>query len=75
MANKLMKINPLILQWARKKANLSEALLARTLGISTHTYLEWESGQSKPTMRQLYRIAFALRCPVMVFMCLGIVNR
>jgi transcriptional regulator with XRE-family HTH domain len=63
-----------MLEWARKRARYSEDLLARKIGVPVRTYEEWESGRSTPTLRELRKLALFLRCPVMVFLCLGALN-
>lgn len=60
-----------MLEWARKKACFTDSVAARKIGVSIQKYREWESGQSAPSTSQLRRIACALKCPVMVFLCLG----
>ncbi len=70
----IIKINPEILEWARRKAYLSESGLARMVDVPLQKYLEWESGRSCPTRNELIRIALALRCPITVFLCLGVFN-
>ncbi|MGA3174365.1 MAG: helix-turn-helix transcriptional regulator [Syntrophorhabdales bacterium] len=72
MKSNLMRINPKVLEWARKRARLSQDSLAGMIGVSKQRYLEWESGRSLPSAGELNRIAFHLRCPVLVFLCLGV---
>ncbi len=69
-----IKVNPKILEWARRKAHLSQTALARMVGVPVQEYGEWESGNSYPTKKELFRIALALRCPITVFLCLGVFN-
>jgi DNA-binding transcriptional regulator YiaG len=70
-----IKINPRILEWARRKAYLTESGLARSVGVSIQKYREWEAGRAYPSRTELTRLALALKCPAMVFVCLGVLNR
>ncbi len=74
MRSNLIKINPKVLEWARKKARLSQDLLAQKVGVKRNKYLEWELGQSFPDMHELHKIALHLRCPVLIFLCLGVLR-
>ncbi len=74
MKRTIVKINPGILAWARRKAYLSQSALARMIDVPLQKYGEWESGRSCPTRGELLRIALALRCPITIFLCLGVFN-
>jgi DNA-binding XRE family transcriptional regulator len=74
MKSGITKINPKMLQWARRKACFTDSIAAYKIGVSIQKYREWESGQSVPSTSQLRRIACALKCPVMVFLCLGLLK-
>ncbi len=53
-------INPTILTWARDRLNYTPEDLAKRAGTSEERYVEWESGESRPTFRQLSSVAKAL---------------
>jgi transcriptional regulator with XRE-family HTH domain len=74
MHNDLIKVNPKVLEWARKKACFSQSLLARKIGVSIQKYLDWLSGRSSPNMGELCKIALQLRCPVLIFLCMGVLE-
>lgn len=48
----------------RQKAELSQAELAKKLGVTQGTVSQWESGQILPATAKLVKIAEALRCTV-----------
>lgn len=51
------KVNPRIIAWARERAGLDVAVLARKLAVREERVLGWESGQEQPTFRQARQIA------------------
>lgn len=55
---------PEALAWAREKAGLSQAELARRCGWSRSTICEYEAGTRSATPGNLLKIAEALNCPV-----------
>lgn len=55
---------PKALKWARTKAGLSQARLAREIGVSRSLICEYEAGTRSATPEMLLRIAEALNCPV-----------
>lgn len=67
MARVYANINPTILAWARRRAHLTEADLARKVGTLPSRYREWESGLRKPTLRQLHRLVSVLGEPLQTF--------
>jgi Zn-dependent peptidase ImmA (M78 family)/DNA-binding XRE family transcriptional regulator len=59
------KINPLILQWARRRLGLTEEQLAQKIGLGAkpQRLQAWEKGQDSPTFRQAQMLARALHIP------------
>ncbi|WP_297485952.1 ImmA/IrrE family metallo-endopeptidase [Ferrovum sp.] len=58
-----LPINPVIVEWARKRAGL-------TIEDASHTFKKiagWESGDTSPTYPQLEQMADKFKCPVAVF--------
>ncbi len=62
-----IEINPEVLIWAKKRAHLSEEELARKVAVKVERYLQWEAGESKPTLRQLRKLALSLKRPIQLF--------
>lgn len=62
-------INPEVLSWARKSAGYSQEEAARKLRIKPERYQAWEvaGDETRPTIKQLRRIAKLFRRPVSVF--------
>jgi Zn-dependent peptidase ImmA (M78 family)/transcriptional regulator with XRE-family HTH domain len=56
-----------VLTWARQQAAVTVAELAKRAGVPPATVLEWESGQSCPTLAELRAIAKLLELPMAVF--------
>ncbi|HQE93361.1 MAG TPA: XRE family transcriptional regulator [Anaerolineae bacterium] len=59
------KINPLILQWARRRLDLTEEQLAQKIGLGAkpQRLQVWERGQEFPTFRQAQALAHVLHIP------------
>ena len=59
------KINPLILQWARRRLELTEEQLAQRIGLGAkpQRLQVWERGQEFPTFRQAQALARVLHIP------------
>lgn len=55
---------PSAIAWARKKAGLSQAQLAKRCGFSRSLICEIEGGTRNATPARLNKIAEALNCPV-----------
>lgn len=60
-------INPTILQWARKTAKMTEEQAASKVGVDVERYKSWETGESKPTIRQAQKLAHDFRRPFAIF--------
>lgn len=59
------KINPAILRWARQRLGLTEAEVARKVGLKDRPerLQMWERGENLPTFRQAQELARTLRIP------------
>ncbi len=53
-----------VLSKARKRATLTQAALAKKVGVHQVTIARLETGARRPSMRLLQRLAKALRVPV-----------
>jgi transcriptional regulator with XRE-family HTH domain len=53
--------------WARASAHLDVEEIARVLGVKPARWVEWERGESAPTMVQLRKLADTIRQPIGVF--------
>lgn len=51
------------LKAARKKAGLTQVEVSERMGISKHSYTQWELGYRNPTIKTLKKIASALDIP------------
>lgn len=49
---------------ARKKAGLSQAAVAKEIGVSAAAVCQWETGKTVPDSRKLPRIAALYGCTV-----------
>lgn len=66
MAEKV-KINPSILQWARKTAKITEEQAAAKAGVSLERYQAWERGDDFPTISKAQKLAHDFRRPFALF--------
>jgi Zn-dependent peptidase ImmA (M78 family)/DNA-binding XRE family transcriptional regulator len=57
MAVAYAQINPANLRWARERAQLSEATLAKKLHVDENKLIAWEEGQKKVTFKQAQEFA------------------
>jgi len=60
-------ITPEVLVWAREQAGLSIEEAARKVGVSPDRLASWESGASRPTVRQLRLLGKAYKRPSAFF--------
>lgn len=60
-------VEPSLLSWARKTANLEPLAAARKIGVPEGRVEEWEDGNSKPTIAQLREAARVYRRPLGAF--------
>lgn len=56
-------INPEMLSWARERAGLSVAVLAKKLQLPERRLQAWEAGESRPTFRQAQQYAHHAHVP------------
>ena len=56
-------INPALLTWARQRAGLSPEQVARRVGVAAGKLAAWETGESRPTLRQAETLAQKLYVP------------
>lgn len=61
------QVTPTILSWAREDAGFSVETTAKKAGVRPEQVQKWEQGESKPTMNQLRKLAWAYRRPLAVF--------
>jgi len=60
-------INHELLVWARKKAGLTVDQAAKKAGVTEERLLLWESGEERPTINQLRKLAQSYKRPIAVF--------
>lgn len=60
-------VEPEMLAWARRSANLEPLAAARKIKVSEAMVAEWESGASHPTITQLRKAANVYNRPLAVF--------
>lgn len=63
MATEYAHIKPENIRWARERAQLDIAVLAKKLNIADEKLLGWESGQDKITFKQAQKLADRLLIP------------
>lgn len=63
MATEYAHIKPENIRWARERAQLSIAVLAKNLHVADEKLLGWESGQDKITFKQAQKLADQLLIP------------
>jgi len=63
-----VSVEPKVLVWARESIGMSKPEVAKKLNASEDTVSKWESGQKKPTLIQLERLAKTIyKRPLAVF--------
>jgi transcriptional regulator with XRE-family HTH domain len=60
-------ITPHVLRWARERTNTTPARLAKKLNIKPESIASWESGETKPSLRQAEKLAQKLHVPFAYF--------
>lgn len=60
-------INHELLIWARKNAGLNIDQASKKVGVPAERLASWESGENRPTINQLRRLAQAYKRPMAVF--------
>lgn len=59
-----LTVNPAVIRWARTTAGLDETTAATRLNVRATRIVEWESGESKPTINQLRAMSEAYHRPL-----------
>jgi len=59
-------ITPSVLKWARETAKMTESEAADKISVKVERIIEWEEGQSKPTIKQAINLAKKYRRPFAV---------
>lgn len=60
-------VEPKVLLWARESMGLGIQEIAKKLQVSENTLEKWESGQKKPTLTQIEKLAKIYKRPLAVF--------
>ncbi|EKR55182.1 helix-turn-helix domain-containing protein [Leptospira interrogans] len=60
-------ITPEVLKWARTSAKYSIEEVAQIQGFTKEKLIRWESGESRPTVKQLEKLAKQYNRPISVF--------
>lgn len=60
-------ITPSTVSWAIQYSNIDRELLSRKVGVKSQKINSWESGEEKPTLNQLYKLAKVCDVPVSLF--------
>jgi len=60
-------ITPKVFKWARESARMTEEIAAAKISVSSDRLIDWEVGNSKPTIRQAQTLAKAYRRPFALF--------
>ena len=66
-APQLAPINPRVLVWARQDSGWAREDVAKKLAIKVERLESWESGEKKPTVRQVQNLAKFLHRPLSIF--------
>lgn len=59
-------ITPEVLKWARETAKMSETDAAAKVSVKVEKLIEWENGESKPTVNQAIKLAKSYQRPFAV---------
>ena len=70
MANKdfQVTVQPSVFKWTINSAGYAHGELAKRLGISEEEYQDWLTGNTKPTLKQLEKLAKIVKRPLAVFL-------
>ncbi len=60
-------VKPEILSWARRNSGYDLEIVARKVGVNPERLSLWETGESRPTIKQLRKLADIYKRPVAVF--------
>lgn len=60
-------VKPALLVWARESAGFTVEEAAKKIAVKPARLIEWEGGESRPTISQLRKVATAYKRPLAVF--------
>lgn len=60
-------VKPELLQWGRETIGYEIEVAAKKIGVSAATLTDWENGASRPTVKQLLKVAGVYKRPFAVF--------
>ena len=60
-------ITPEVLKWARETAKMTQDVAAQKINVKTEKIIEWENGESKPTINQAMNLANKYQRPFAIF--------
>ena len=60
-------VNPSVMKWARESIGLTIPEISRRLNIGESTVTDWETGDKKPTLNTLKKLASLYKRPLAVF--------
>ena len=60
-------ITPEVLKWARETAKMTEEVAAQKINVKTEKIIEWEKGESQPTINQAMKLANKYQRPFALF--------
>ena len=60
-------VEPKVLLWARESIGLGVQEITKRLQVTENTLEKWESGQKKPTLTQIEKLAKIYKRPLAVF--------
>lgn len=67
MAGNKAHINPGLLIWARTTLKMNTVFASEKIGVAETTLLKWETGEDKPSILQLIKIAHVYQRPFSLF--------
>jgi len=64
----LLPVEPSVMQWLRESAGWTTGEVSGKLGLQEESYLRFERGEKKPTLRQITLLAKAFKRPMAAFL-------
>jgi Zn-dependent peptidase ImmA (M78 family)/DNA-binding XRE family transcriptional regulator len=64
----LLPVEPSVIQWLRESAGWTTGEVSGKLGLQEESYLRFERGEKKPTLRQITLLAKAFKRPMAAFL-------
>ncbi len=64
----LLPVEPSVMQWLRESAGWTTSEVSGKLGLQEESYLRFERGEKKPTLRQIMLLAKAFKRPMAAFL-------